>query len=136
MLYAKMNQIIDEVKSDVAERDELVECIAIALLSRKNLFILGDTGQAKSYAINLFRKRIIGAKQFERLMSKQTDEEQIFGRLDLSSLIPGNMPLDELMEQAKTAGCEVVILESHRNWIDKSPIKSFQLSSHYLNERV
>ena len=32
MLYAKMNQIIDEVKSDVAERDELVECIAIALL--------------------------------------------------------------------------------------------------------
>lgn len=45
MLCAKMNQIIDEVKSDVAERDELVECIAIALLSRKNLFILGDTGQ-------------------------------------------------------------------------------------------
>lgn len=103
MLYAKMNQIIDEVKSDVAERDELVECIAIALLSRKNLFILGETGQAKSYAINLFRKRIIGAKQFERLMSKQTDEEQIFGRLDLSSLIPGNMPLDELMKEESYA---------------------------------
>ena len=30
-------------------------------------------------------------------MSKQTDEEQIFGRLDLSSLIPGNMPQSELM---------------------------------------
>ena len=103
MLYAKMNQIIDEVKSDVAERDELVECIAIALLSRKNLFILGETGQAKSYAINLFRKRIIGAKQFERLMSKQTDEEQIFGRLDLSSLIPGNMPNDELMKEESYA---------------------------------
>ena len=103
MLYAKMNQIIDEVKNDVAERDELVECIAIALLSSKNLFILGDTGQAKSYAINLFRKRIIGAKQFERLMSKQTDEEQIFGRLDLSSLIPGNMPQDELMKEESYA---------------------------------
>ena len=103
MLYAKMNQIIDEVKSDVAERDELVECIAIALLSKKNLFILGDTGQAKSYAINLFRKRIIGAKQFERLMSKQTDEEQIFGRLDLSSLIPGNMPQDELLKEESYA---------------------------------
>lgn len=103
MLYAKMNQIIDEVKSAVAERDELVECIAIALLSRKNLFILGDTGQAKSYAINLFRKRIVGAKQFERLMSKQTDEEQIFGRLDLSSLIPGNMPRTELMKDESYA---------------------------------
>ena len=103
MLYAKMNQIIDEVNSEVAEREELVECIAIALLSRKNLFILGDTGQAKSYAINLFRKRIIGAKQFERLMSKQTDEEQIFGRLDLSSLIPGNMPKAELMKEESYA---------------------------------
>lgn len=45
MLFAEMNQIIDEVKSEVAERDELVECIAIALLAKKNLFILGDTGQ-------------------------------------------------------------------------------------------
>ncbi len=95
-MFTKMNQIIDEVRADVAERDELIECIAIALIAGKNLFILGDTGQAKSYAINEFRKRIIGAKQFERLMSKQTDEEQLFGRLDLSSLIPSNMPRSEL----------------------------------------
>ena len=99
MLFTKMNEIIDEVSAEVAEREELIECIALALLSKKNLFILGDTGQAKSYAINEFRKRITGAKQFERLMSKQTDEEQIFGRLDLSSLIPGNMPHDELMKE-------------------------------------
>lgn len=94
-----MNGIIDEVNAEVSEREELVECIALALLAGKNLFILGDTGQAKSYAINEFRKRIVGAKQFERLMSKQTDEEQLFGRLDLSSLIPGNMPKDELLKE-------------------------------------
>ena len=99
MLFTKMNEIIDEVSAEVAEREELIECIALALLSKKNLFILGDTGQAKSYAINEFRKRITGAKQFERLMSKQTDEEQIFGRLDLSSLIPGNMPHEELIKE-------------------------------------
>ncbi len=81
---------------EAAERDELIQCIAVALLAKKNLFILGDTGQAKSYCINAFRKRITGAKQFERLMSKQTDEEQLFGRLDLSSIIPGNMPHSEL----------------------------------------
>ena len=102
-MYTKMNQIIDEVRAEVAERDELIECIAICLIARKNLFILGDTGQAKSYAINEFRKRITGAKQFERLMSKQTDEEQLFGRLDLSSLIPGNMPMDELMKDNRYA---------------------------------
>lgn len=102
-MFTKMNQIIDEVRAEVAERDELIECIAICLLARKNLFILGDTGQAKSFAINEFRKRITGAKQYERLMSKQTDEEQLFGRLDLSSLIPGNMPMDELMKDKRYA---------------------------------
>lgn len=102
-MFAKMNQIIDEVRAEVAERDELIECIAICLIARKNLFILGDTGQAKSFAINEFRKRITGAKQYERLMSKQTDEEQLFGRLDLSSLIPGNMPMDELMKDKRYA---------------------------------
>lgn len=90
MLTDKMLAVIADVNTEVAERDELVECIAIALLTRKNLFILGDTGQAKSYAINEFRKRITGARQFERLLSKQADEEQLFGRLDLKSLMDGN----------------------------------------------
>ena len=94
MNHKKMLDIMEEVNSKTAEREELVEYIAIALLAKKNLFILGDTGQAKSYCINEFRKRITGAKQFERLISKQTDEEQLFGRIDLASLIPGNMPLD------------------------------------------
>lgn len=89
---------MEEVRAQVAERDELIEIIAIALLTRKNVFILGDTGQAKSAVINLFRAGITGTNQFERLMSKQTDEEALFGRLDLSSLIPGGVP-EEVLEK-------------------------------------
>ena len=92
MLKDKMLAVMSDVNRDVAEREELVETIATALLTRKNLFILGAPGQAKSYAINAFRSRITGARQFERLLSKQTDEEQLFGRVDLSSLIPGQVP--------------------------------------------
>ena len=94
ILYAVAFQV---ERCSVAEREELVEMIAIALLTRKNLFVLGDPGQAKSYAINLFRQHITGARQFERLLSKQTDEEQLFGRVDLSSLIPGSIP-DSVLE--------------------------------------
>ena len=97
-LNAKMRARMEEVRAQVAERDDLIEVIAIALLTRKNVFILGDTGQAKSYAVNLFREGITGARQFERLMSKQTDEEALFGRLDLSSLIPGGVP-DEVLSR-------------------------------------
>lgn len=91
-LRDRMLAVIGDVNAQVAEREELVEMIAVALLTRKNLFILGDPGQAKSYAINAFRSRIGGAVQFERLLSKQTDEEQLFGRIDLSSIIPGSVP--------------------------------------------
>ena len=85
-LRDKMLAVIDDVNCQLAEREELTEMIAIALLSRKNLFILGEPGQAKSYAINCFRSRIRGARQFERLLSKQTDEEQIFDVLTLPAL--------------------------------------------------
>lgn len=91
-LREKMLAVMADVNASVLEREEVVELIAIALLTRKNLFLLGEPGQAKSYAINAFRSRITGARQFERLLSKQTDEEQLFGRLDLSSLIPGSVP--------------------------------------------
>ena len=91
MLNNKMNALIDEVCEELAEREELVHTIALALLTRKNLFVLGEPGQAKSQAIDLFRSHITGAKQFDILMSKGTDREQLFGRLDLASIIPGHV---------------------------------------------
>lgn len=98
MLRKKMLAVMSEVESQVAERAELVRYIAIALLTRKNLFILGGTGQAKSYVVDLFRGHIQGTKQFKYTLSKGTDEEQLFGRLDLGSLIPGGVPVAVLEE--------------------------------------
>ncbi len=53
---------------------------------------------------------------------------------DSTELGTGNLPLKALAHQAKENGIEAVILESHRNWVEKSPIKSFQLSAKWLNE--
>ena len=100
MLRDKMLAVMTDLRRDVVEREELIEAIAIALLTRKNLFILGDPGQAKSFVINGFRIRITGARQFERLLTKQADEEQLFGRTDLSSLIPGHVPQSVLEQDA------------------------------------
>lgn len=91
MIRDKINAIISEVNENLAEREELVHTIALALLTRKNLFVLGEPGQAKSQAIDSFRSHINGAKQFEILMSKGIDQEQLFGRLDLASIIPGHI---------------------------------------------
>ena len=45
----------------------------------------------------------------------------------------GNMDLDGLLQQALQANVEAVILESHRNWNDGSPVKSAQVSAQFLN---
>ena len=54
---------------------------------------------------------------------------------DSVELGTGNMMLDALAEKAKANGIDAVILESHRNWIDKSPVKSLEKSAEWLNER-
>ena len=46
----------------------------------------------------------------------------------------GNMDLKSLADQAKQVGVDAVILESHKNWVDKSPIKSLEISAKWLNE--
>lgn len=65
MLHTKMNEGIRDVCENLAERGELVHTMAVALLTGKNMFILGKPGQAKPQAIDLFRSRIAGAKQFD-----------------------------------------------------------------------
>ncbi len=52
---------------------------------------------------------------------------------DSMELGTGNIDLISLAEQAKAAPVEAVILESHRNWIDHDPVKSFQISGEFLN---
>lgn len=54
-------------------------------------------------------------------------------KTDSMELGTGNMDLDGLSGIARENGVEAVILESHRNWIDKNPVKSLQRSAQWLN---
>ncbi|MFC4304335.1 sugar phosphate isomerase/epimerase family protein [Cohnella boryungensis] len=48
----------------------------------------------------------------------------------------GNMNLKALVSTAKSCGVQAVILETHTNWVEDSPIKSLQLSAAFMNEYV
>ena len=48
----------------------------------------------------------------------------------------GNMDLVSLVEQAKKGNVDAVILESHRNWAEKSPLKSMELSAEFMKQYV
>ena len=55
-------------------------------------------------------------------------------KTDSMELGTGNMDLEGMAEITKENGIEAVILESHRNWVDNSPVKSLQLSAQWLNQ--
>lgn len=48
----------------------------------------------------------------------------------------GNMPLEELLAVAQEANVEAIVLETHKNWVDKSPLKSLELSAAWLREHL
>ena len=56
-------------------------------------------------------------------------------KADSVELGTGNMDLDGLWEIAAANGVKSVVLESHRNWIDKDPVKSLETSAKWLNVR-
>ena len=57
-------------------------------------------------------------------------------KTDSMELGTGNMDLLGLWEIAKENGVEAVILESHRNWVDNSPVKSLELSAKWLRAHI
>lgn len=83
---------------------------------------LGD--RMKLYHINDRGSKVVGPSMTPILKS------------DSMELGTGNMNLEELMNQALSVDVDAVILESHKNWIDKSPVKSLEVSSKFLNQFI
>ena len=83
---------------------------------------LGD--RMKLYHINDRGTKVSGASMTPILKS------------DSMELGYGNMNLEVLTEQALQVGVEAVVLESHKNWPEKSPIKSLQMSAEFMNCHV
>lgn len=78
----------------------------------------------KLYHINDRGTRLSGASMTPILKS------------DSMELGYGNMDLKALTEQALSVDVSAVILESHKNWVDKSPIASLKKSVAFMKEYV
>lgn len=78
----------------------------------------------KLYHINDRGTRIKGASMTPILNS------------DSMELGYGNMSLTAMVEQVLSVGADAVILETHKNWVDGSPVKSLEASAEFLREKV
>lgn len=86
-------QIEQELSRTFLERDEAIRAIMLTVLARQHAVLLGPPGTAKSDIINSLSDRIAGpsgsAQFFVYLMTKQTNEEEIFGPPDVNAFRQG-----------------------------------------------
>lgn len=104
----KMDAIGLELQGFIKEREEVIKMIKLALIAKRNLFFLGETGQAKSFVVKEFNKRIKGSNYMELLMNKMMDKDEIYGRLDIPELVKGNQ---KVITEGKLPDSDVVFLD-------------------------
>ena len=57
-------------------------------------------------------------------------------KTDSMELGAGSLPLDTWLALAKQNGVEAAVLESHRNWVNGSPVQCAQASARWLHEHL
>lgn len=85
-LQTKLSDIGNDIAKNLLEREVAVELSLLALISREHLLLLGPPGTAKSLLVRSICQRIDGAAYFERLLTRFSTPEELFGPLSLSAL--------------------------------------------------
>jgi len=83
---SKFQKLQREMEGHLFERHEELEGLILALLSRQHLLLVGPKGAAKSLMIRMLANSIEGAKYFERLLTRFTLPDELFGPVSISAL--------------------------------------------------
>jgi MoxR-like ATPase len=83
---ARLTAVADDLILALLERETAIEAALLALLCRAHLLLLGPPGTAKSLLVRSICQRLDGATYFERLLTRFSTPEELFGPLSLSAL--------------------------------------------------
>ena len=75
-----------DLHTNLLERETAIEAALLALLCRAHLLLLGPPGTAKSLLVRCICERIADTRYFERLLTRFSTPEELFGPLSLSAL--------------------------------------------------
>ena len=103
-MHTKWNKLRDELAGMYLERDSQIQGIILALLASQHVLLLGVPGTAKSAIIKSLTRRIVGARYFEKQLTKFSGPEEVFGPTSIAALqadifkrkIEGYMPEAEI----------------------------------------
>ncbi|CAM3260491.1 AAA family ATPase [Filibacter tadaridae] len=87
--FKKLTEIRQALNSKFYERENEVEGILVALLSRQHMLMIGPAGTAKSALSAELAKIVRGTTYFQWLLTKFSTPEEVFGPLSLKGLEQG-----------------------------------------------
>ena len=136
LLYHNHNVELLPVKPGLRAYDILIEDTDPALMGFEfDSYWFTDGGADAKVWMNKLGKRMKLWHVTDRGNRQKGPAMAPILKADCLELGTGNMDLDGLREIAADNGIEAVVLESHKNWIGKDPVKSLELSAKWLNER-
>lgn len=82
----KVDALRQELRTCFKERDEEIDGLLVALLSKHHILLIGPRGTAKSLMIRTLASAITGAKYWEKLLTKFSLPEEVLGPIDIKAL--------------------------------------------------
>lgn len=87
----KLNNVLTYVKNTFVGKNDVVDLLGICLLARENAFLYGPPGTAKSALVRTLAKTVKDGKNFEYLLTRFTEPNEIFGPFDIRKLKEGEL---------------------------------------------
>jgi MoxR-like ATPase len=116
---SKVLAVRTDLNNTLIERETAIDAAMLALLTKQHLLLVGPPGTAKSLMVREVCGRIIGANYFERLLTRFSTPEELFGPLSLRELEADRY-------ERVTAG---TLVEAHIGFVDEV----FKANSAVLN---
>lgn len=83
--------VLDYIKTQFVGKDAIVDLLGVALVAQENAFLLGPPGTAKSALIRTLSNCIEEGNNFEYLLTRFTEPNEIFGPFDIRQLREGEL---------------------------------------------
>lgn len=87
----QLKNVLSYIKQSFVGKDEIADLLGISLVARENLFLLGPPGTAKSAIVRLLSECLEGGRNFEYLLTRFTEPNELFGPFDIRKLKEGEL---------------------------------------------